>query len=117
MPLTMAAFFIGALGIIGLPPTGGTWSKLLIAGGSLDSGTWFWIAVLMVSTLLNIAYLLPIPLRAFFKPVPEHEANDTDNSDAPAACRYAIGLTASVTALLFFFPDPLTELVSLITWR
>jgi len=53
MPLTMAAFFIGSLGIIGLPPTGGTWSKLLIAGGSLDSGTWFWIAVLMLSTLLN----------------------------------------------------------------
>ena len=120
MPLTMAAFFIGALGIIGLPPTGGTWSKLLIAGGSLDSGTWFWIGVLMLSTLLNIAYLLPIPLRAFFKPVPEHEAkeiHDTDNGDAPAACRYAIGLTASVTALLFFFPDPLTELVSLIPWR
>lgn len=120
MPLTMAAFFIGSLGIIGLPPTGGTWSKLLIAGGSLDSGTWIWIAVLMVSTLLNIAYLLPIPFRAFFKPVPAHEAKalqDADNTDAPAACRYAIGLTASVTALLFFFPDPLTELVSLITWR
>ena len=120
MPLTMAAFFIGALGIIGLPPTGGTWSKLLIAGGSLDNGAWIWIAVLMISTLLNIAYLLPIPLRAFFKPVPAHEAKelqDGDNSDAPAACRYAIALTASVTALLFFFPDPLTELVAMISWR
>jgi len=110
MPLTMAAFFIGALGIIGLPPTGGTWSKLLIAGGSLDSGTWFWIAVLML-----IAYLLPIPIRAFFKPVPEREINDT--GDAPAACRYAIAITATVTALLFFFPDPLTDLVAMIQWR
>jgi len=97
MPLTMAAF----------------------SGGSLDTGTWFWIAVLMISTLLNIAYLLPIPLRAFFKPEPEVAAgeHDHDHGDAPAACRYAIGLTAAVTMLLFFYPDPLTDLVSMIAWR
>jgi len=115
MPLTMAAFFIGALGIIGLPPTGGTWSKLLIAGGSLDTGVWLWIGVLMLSTLLNIAYLLPIPLRAFFKP--PRESDSLDHADAPAACRYAIAITATVTVLLFLFPDPLTELVELIAWR
>lgn len=119
MPLTMAAFFIGSLGIIGLPPTGGTWSKLLIAGGSFDTGTWIWVAVLMLSTLLNIAYLLPIPLRAFFKPLPEnHEAGGhDDHGDAPAACRYAIAITATGTVLLFFFPGPLTELVEMIPWR
>ncbi len=132
MPLTMAAFAIGALGIIGLPPTGGTWSKLLIAGGSLDTGTWFYIGVLMLSTLLNIAYLLPIPLRAFFKPLPQAAQAQSDpyhdaahahlddhehSSDAPAACRYAIAVTATVTVLLFFFPGPLTDLVALIPWR
>ncbi len=58
MPLTMGCFFIGALSIIGLPPAGGAWSKLLIAGGSLDTGTLVWIGVLMLSTLAQ--YRLPV---------------------------------------------------------
>lgn len=118
MPFTMAAFFIGALSIIGLPPAGGVWSKLLIAGGSLDSGTIFWAGVLMLSTLLNIAYLLPIPLRAFFKPDPSLAPGEkAPLQEAPLACLWAIGLTSTTCLLLFIYPQPLTELIGLIQWR
>src|SRR5690606_6649952 len=61
MPVTMAAFLIGALSITGLPPMGGTWSKWYLALGSLDAGQPFLLAVLMISSLLNIGYLLVIP--------------------------------------------------------
>ena len=37
MPLTMIAFFIGSLSIIGVPPTGGTWSKWYLLAGTLDT--------------------------------------------------------------------------------
>ena len=118
MPWTMAAFAVGAVGIIGLPPTGGTWSKLLIAGGSFDTGTAVWALVLMLSTLLNIAYLLPIPLRAFLRPDPGVAAGaPSPREEAPTACLAALGLTAAVTVLLFLYPAPLVELLGLIRWR
>ena len=118
MPITMGAFFIGALSIIGLPPAGGVWSKLLIAGGSLDTGTIIWASVLMLSTLLNIAYLLPIPLRAFFKPDPSLAPGEKATlQEAPPACLWAIVLTAFTCLLLFVYPQPLTELIGLIQWR
>jgi len=117
MPITMGAFFIGALGIIGLPPASGMWSKLLIAGGSLDTGNWLWIMVLMLSTLLNIAYLLPIPLRAFFRPPREAIDASAGWSEAPFPSLWAIVLTASVCVVLFVYPYPLTELIGRIQWR
>ena len=118
MPITMGAFFIGAVSIIGLPPAGGAWSKLLIAGGSLDTGTIVWVAVLMLSTLLNIAYLLPIPLRAFLKPDPDLAPGERAvMQEAPFACLWAIVLTAISCIVLFLYPAPLIELIGLIQWR
>jgi len=118
MPITMGAFFIGSISIIGLPPAGGAWSKLLIAGGSLDTGTIVWVAVLMLSTLLNIAYLLPIPLRAFLKSDPDLAPGEKATmQEAPFACLWAIVLTALTCIALFLYPAPLTELIGMIQWR
>ncbi|MBL4940663.1 MAG: monovalent cation/H+ antiporter subunit D family protein [Colwellia sp.] len=66
MPLTMIAFFIGSLSIIGVPPTGGTWSKWFLMMGTIETEQWVLMMILMLSSLLNIAYLLPIPFHAFF---------------------------------------------------
>ena len=118
MPITMGAFFVGAVCIIGLPPAGGAWSKLLIAGGSLDTGTIIWVLVLMFSTLLNIAYLMPIPLRAFLRPDPDLAPGEIATvQEAPFACLWAIVLTAITTLILFLYPAPLTELIGMIQWR
>ena len=118
MPLTMGAFFIGAVSIIGLPPAGGVWSKLLIAGGSIDTGTLIWAAVLMLSTILNIAYLLPIPLRAFMRADPDLAPGEQASwQEAPFACLWAIALTTISCIALFIYPQPLTELIGLIQWR
>jgi len=60
MPVTMFAFLIGSLSVIGLPPLGGAWSKYYLALGAVESGELVFVAVLMISSLLNIAYLLPV---------------------------------------------------------
>jgi multicomponent Na+:H+ antiporter subunit D len=109
MPFTMFAFFIGALSIIGLPPAAGTWSKWYLVTGSLDTGHWLLAAVLMLSSLLNIAYLLPIPMRAFF-PGRDIALEGSAIKEAPLACLIAIGVTCTMTLLLFFYPQPLLEL-------
>jgi len=112
MPFTFGAFLIGALSIIGLPPFGGLWSKWFLGLGALDAGQLIVVAVLMISSLLNIAYLLPIPIRAFF--ATPKKGTPKGIKEAPVACLIAIGLTALGCILLFFFPDPLFDLASMI---
>jgi multicomponent Na+:H+ antiporter subunit D len=72
MPLTMAAFTIAALGMIGLPPTAGFVSKWYLGTGALEAGEPWVMGVLIASTLLNAAYFLPVIYRAWFVP-PEGE--------------------------------------------
>ena len=79
MPITFIAFLIGALSIIGLPPLGGSWSKWLLMVGAVDAEHLFILGVLLVSSLLNVAYLLPLVAKGFFL------SNDTDAELAQSA--------------------------------
>ena len=108
MPLTMGAFLIASISVAGLPPMGGVWGKWYLALGSLDAGYSILVGVLMVSTLLNIAYLLPISVRAFFYKEPSAPASGI--IEAPTPCLVAIGVTTAMCLLLFFFPDPVYRL-------
>lgn len=114
IPLTMLAFFIASLSIIGLPPTGGLWSKLSIAVGAIDAGLLIPVAVLMLSSLLNIAYLLPIPVRAFFRPV-KQGVNEKELHSEPVACQIAIAITMVCCIVLFFTADNISNLLYPIT--
>lgn len=60
MPLTCAAFTVGALGMIGLPPVAGFVSKWYLGLGAVDAGQSWVLAVLVASSLLNAAYFLPV---------------------------------------------------------
>jgi multicomponent Na+:H+ antiporter subunit D len=107
MPWTMAAFAVAALSMIGVPPTAGFLSKWYIFLGSLDAENWFVIAVLVVSTLLNAGYFMPIVYRAFFMaPVEARSAGAAaveDHGEAPLPIVIALVATAIGTVLLFFF--------------
>ncbi len=67
MPWTMGAFAVGALSMIGLPPTAGFLGKWFILSGAIAAGQWVAVGVIVVSTLLNAGYFLPIVYRAFFR--------------------------------------------------
>ena len=111
MPITMAAFFLGSLSIIGLPPMGGLWSKWYIARGTLDADNLVLLAVLMVSSLLNIFYLMPIPVRAFFRK-PAEIAPAEGFREAPWPCLAAIIFSSLGAFALFVYPEPLFRLAS-----
>ncbi|MGP9811973.1 complex I subunit 5 family protein [Rhodopseudomonas sp. NSM] len=70
MPLTMAAFSVAALGMIGVPPLAGFVSKWYLGIGGLQAGQHWVLAVLAVSSLLNAAYFLPLLYRAWFAAPP-----------------------------------------------
>jgi multicomponent Na+:H+ antiporter subunit D len=67
MPWTMAAFTIGAFGMIGTPPIAGFISKWYLGQGALEAGQGWVMLVLAGSSLLNAAYFLPILHRAWFR--------------------------------------------------
>jgi multicomponent Na+:H+ antiporter subunit D len=68
LPWTMAAFTLGAFGMIGVPPLAGFISKWYLAAGALEAGQSWVIAVLAASSLLNAAYFLPLVYRVWFRP-------------------------------------------------
>lgn len=110
MPWTMGAFAIGALSMIGLPPTAGFISKWYILGGALETDNALAVLVIVASTLLNAGYFLPIIYKAFFKDeVPRsdddpYQAYD-NHGEAPVAMVMALSFTALGTLVLFFIPD------------
>jgi multicomponent Na+:H+ antiporter subunit D len=113
MPITYGAMLIGALSIIGLPPLGGTWSKWYLAIGTLEADQWVMLIVLLVSSLLNVAYLLPIPIRGFFGR-PSIQINTPAIKEAPLPVVIALVFTATGCLFLFFFPEPLYGLMALL---
>lgn len=116
MPLTMIAFAIGSLSIIGLPPMAGTWSKWYLVVGAIEADKLIIVAVLTISTLLNVAYLLPIAVRAFFNPKHQNQQlwSWSEVQEAPLPILTAITVTSVLCLVLFFYPQPVVDLINLI---
>jgi multicomponent Na+:H+ antiporter subunit D len=87
------------------------WSKWYLGLGAVSGEHWALLAVLMISSLLNIVYLLPIPIRAFLARPPEGETR-SGLREAPVTCLLAMAVTSLACVLLFFYPDPFYELAA-----
>ncbi|MEM9060397.1 MAG: monovalent cation/H+ antiporter subunit D family protein [Pseudomonadota bacterium] len=112
MPLTFVAFLIGAVSIIGLPPLIGVWSKWQIGIGAAGAGDYWAVAVLMISSLLNVAYLLPIVSRGFFLPLPGQDPDaPVARAEAPMPILIALTITSTLTFALFFAANPVETLL------
>ncbi len=110
MPLTMTAFAIAALSMIGVPPTVGFISKWYLMKGIMETQHMVALTVVVASTLLNAAYFLPIVYSAFFRASPDEHGT---HGEAPWPMLLALTLTAAITVALFLFPGlPLTLAVA-----
>jgi len=98
MPWTMAAFSIGAFGMIGAPPLAGFVSKWYLGLGALRAGQEWVMLVLAGSSLLNAAYFLPILHAAWFRDPPRAWPEERDFGRRETA--WALLLPPIVTALL-----------------
>lgn len=101
LPWTMGAFFVGSLSMIGVPPTAGFVSKWYLALGSVEAGEMAFLIVLLVSSVLNAAYFLPVSYVAFF---------GTEVQESPATIReipmmtIPLVATAILSMLMGIFP-------------
>jgi multicomponent Na+:H+ antiporter subunit D len=94
--------------MIGVPPTAGFLGKWFMLIGAVGTRQWFAVAVIVVSTLLNAGYFLPIVYSAFRKP--EGDTAPATMKEAPWPMVVSLVATAVATVLLFIFPEVLFDL-------
>lgn len=116
MPVTMAAFTVAALGMIGVPPVSGFVSKWYLGVGAAQSHEPWVLLVLATSSLLNAAYFLPIIRAAWFGEStavwPRREAASWETSGAmllPTVATACLALAAGVLASAEFSPLSVAE--------
>jgi multicomponent Na+:H+ antiporter subunit D len=129
MPWTMAAFAIGTLSMIGVPPVVGFVSKWFLINGVFESLSTpastmdvlrgsgfdevFVLAVIALSTLLNASYFMPIVYRAFFRPLSDDDQKHP-HGEAPWPIVAALIFTGALTLFFFFWNKPAHDLAELV---
>lgn len=129
LPLTSIAFIIAALGMIGVPPTAGFFSKFYLIRGGIESGHWEYVIALLFSSLVNAVLFFRIFEIAFFgnKPAEGHGHDDhgeeeetqqgqvTDSTllgrEAPWSALFPLLTSAAIIVLLGIFSGQIVELL------
>ena len=110
MPIATWCWTIAALGLIGIPPTGGFVSKWQLATGALDAGMRalgiIGPVVLIVSALLTAAYLLPVTINGFF---PGEDFGDAEKKEGGKLMNVPMILLAAGVVLTGVLAGPLME--------
>jgi multicomponent Na+:H+ antiporter subunit D len=86
MPFTMGAFVVGALSIIGVPPTCGFFSKWYLITGGIQAGHYGFVAALLFSSLVNVILFFRIIEFGYFEPFTDrhgHGSNASPINEAP----------------------------------
>jgi formate hydrogenlyase subunit 3/multisubunit Na+/H+ antiporter MnhD subunit len=111
MPVTMLAFSITAIGMCGIPPVCGFISKIYLCFGAWalqpPYGLIF-LAVILISSLLDVIYFFPIIYTAFFRELPEGERSGTGEveiKEAPIFVVVPLVITAIVSVIFFLHPN------------
>jgi multicomponent Na+:H+ antiporter subunit D len=113
MPFTIGAFLVGSFSVIGLPPFGGAWSKYFLVLGAAEAEQTWLMAVLMLGSLLSLANLIPIALRAIFGAPPGGTAHGPEAiEEAPGFCLLAIGISTAGCVGMFLLADDVYRLLA-----
>lgn len=85
MPVTSAVFAVGAVAMVGIPPTVGFFSKWYVSIAAIDEGLWFVLAVVLASSLLSAVYLFRVIERLYLAPSPAIAGGSDDGPEDSAA--------------------------------
>ncbi len=106
LPLTLAAFGLAGVNIMGLPPSGGFIAKWLLLEAAINSGQWWWGIILVLGGLLAAAWVFKVIGYAFTQSETPHEARAV-----PISMEWTALAMAMVAILLgLFAPWPLALL-------
>lgn len=97
-PITMLSFTIAALSMIGLPPFAGFFSKWYLVLGTVEEGKWTFVAVILVSSLLNAVYFFRIIEKVFLRS-PESPASDETSKESNSTDTHEVGPLMAIPTL------------------
>jgi len=100
MPFTMAAFVVGALAIIGVPPTCGFFSKWYLLNGGIEAGHFGFTAALIISSLVNILIFFKVMEVAYFEPFENHHHHSNGQFIQEAPLDMVVPLLATAGFLI-----------------
>jgi multicomponent Na+:H+ antiporter subunit D len=104
MPWTFGAFALASLSMIGAPPVAGFVTKWYLLNGAMDAGSIGIIVVLLVSTLLNAAYFVPVVYQGFFGK-PTQADLDHKYTEAHPMMVVPLTITAVISVLIGLYPN------------
>ena len=97
----MTAFAIASIGLVGLPPINGFVSKWYLVLATIEAQQYVFLAILLISSLLNAAYFFPIIYQAFFQSSKAYKSYQ----EASYWMLFPLCLTALISLSLGIFPD------------
>ena len=68
LPVTVAAFLVGGLALMGVLPSGAYLAKKLLLASAAESGQWWWTLVLTGGAAFTAGYVVLIAVRVFRRP-------------------------------------------------
>jgi len=111
LPVSMFAFALAGVSLIGLPPSGGFVAKWLYLNAAMQAGQWWWAVLILFGGLLSTAYIFRFFSRAF-----SYSTDTVGGRPVPwlmewaafvlASCAVVLGLTAPVVIKLFTAGQP-----------
>jgi multicomponent Na+:H+ antiporter subunit D len=109
MPMTVFAFGLGGMSLMGLPPSGGFLAKAMLLTAAIGEGQWWWAVVILSGGLLAAGYVFRV-----IAPAMATQAAPLALRAAVSRRREGVVLVLAICALLLGFlplrPSPLLEI-------
>jgi len=111
LPVPMGVFAVAALSMTGLPLTSGFNSKWYIGLGGIEAGKIAVLVVVIISSLLNAAYYLPVVVSAFFGK-PDKSEHYIKPVRLPLNMSLPMIIIAVLILVLGVFPQPVLQFIT-----
>jgi multicomponent Na+:H+ antiporter subunit D len=99
MPFTMGAFVVGAMSIIGVPPTCGFFSKWYLITGAIAAGHYGFMVALLFSSLISVVLFFRVFEICFHEPFSDHHGHE-HHSEAMAEAPVSMVVPLLIVAAL-----------------
>ncbi len=107
-PWLTGSLIVMALGMIGLPPTGGFFGKWQIILGAIEAGSYVSVAAVLLSTLLTLAYFVKL-FEAIFRQT--SAPLDVKFGEIPLSFKLTLGVTSAAIMILGLFSSPIVQML------
>jgi len=107
-PWFTGSLIVVALGMIGLPPTGGFFGKWYIILGALQADNYVSVAAVLLATLLTLAYFVKLFEAMFRKTTTPPEVQF---DEIPLSLKLPLGITAAAVMIMGLLSSPIVQLL------